>query len=323
MASPVLETRQALLEPVRTGVERVVLPALGQAGRAFELEVPALGRSSLVFLGRLEGGEGFVVRVGRDGRGRKDLRRRRKTAGFWTRHGLPTPRVLHADLTRRTLEETGFYFLCEARVEGGNAVDGAPGSAGFAAVGRAFARVHGVERRFHHGSFHQPRVGPFGYRLIKRHGEWTRALAKLGAIGADLGPRHREWLRGFPALRRGGPFQLHHRRCTESDVMVDSTGEAWVLEPHRCGFGSFLTDLVRIEERICRGEPESIAVFHAAYFDAAPGRRPDYDALADVFRADLYLANALRWARKAAKGEGGAEAELSRELERFRKVTGV
>ena len=31
------------------------------------------------------------------------------------------------DLTRRTLEETGFYFLCEERVEGGNAIARAPG----------------------------------------------------------------------------------------------------------------------------------------------------------------------------------------------------
>lgn len=323
MDGPVRATREALLDPVRAGVERAVLPALGLAGRRVRLEVPAFGRSSLVYLASVQGEVGFAVRVGRDRRGRRDLARRLRTSAFWARHDLPTPRVLHADLSRQTRRATGFYFLCEQRIDGGNAVSLASGDEGFAAVGRAFARIHGVERRFHHGSFHQPRVGPFGYRLVKRHGEWTRALARLGAVDAAFGARHRRWLEGFPELHRGGPFQLHHRRCTESDVLVDSHGAAWVLEPHRCGFGSFLTDLVRIEARICRGDPESVRVFHRGYFGAAPPeRRERHAALAPVFHADLCLSNALRWARKQAAGSDAAASELARELDRLRKITG-
>jgi hypothetical protein len=106
--------------------------------------------------------------------------------------------------------------------------------------------------------------------------------------------------------------------------MVDEAGLAWVLEPQRCGFGSFLTDLVRIEERVCAEDPARVAAFHAGYFGAvAAGRRSEYDALAPVFRADLHLSNALRWARKLGQGEPGAEPEFKREFDRFRKFTGV
>ena len=322
MTSPALAAREAIREDVRDGIAERVLPALGCEGRPFSLEIPRLGRSSLVFLVKVEGGAGFAVRVGRGRAGRKDLQRRQRTAAFWARHGLPTPTVRYADLSARTGREAGFYFLAEDRVDGVNAVE--LGSQAFEAVGRAFARVHGVERRWHHGSFHQPRVGPFAYRMIKRHGEWTRALHRRGVVEREFAARHRAWLRGFPALRRGGPFQLHHRRCTESDVMVDSRGEAWVLEPQRCGFGSFMTDLVRIEERICRGDAERIAALHRGYFAAAPaGRREDYDALLPVFRADLYLANALRWEKKRRRDVPGAEETLVYELERLRKLTGV
>lgn len=322
MTSPALAAREAVLDDVREGIERRVLPALGLGGRAFGLEVPSLGRSSLVFLAEVEGDPGFAIRVARGRAGHKDLQRRLKTAAFWTEHGLPTPAVRHADLRRATGRELGFYFLCETRVDGVNAIELEP--AGFEAVGRAFAKVHSVERRWHHGSFHQPRVGPFGYRLIKRHGEWTRALRRRGVVEREFTARHRAWLRGFSVLRRGGPFQLHHRRCTESDVMVDSRGEAWVLEPQRCGFGSFMTDLVRIEERICQRDGERIEALHRGYFAAAPERRrEDYDALLPVFEADLYLANALRCARKRARGDAEAEARLTHELERLRKLTGV
>jgi hypothetical protein len=48
-----------------------------------------------------------------------------------------------------------------------------------------------------------------------------------------------------------------------------------------------------------------------------------YDALAPVFRADLYLSNALRWARKLDGGDVEAEAGFAHELERLRKITGV
>jgi hypothetical protein len=239
--------------------------------------------------------------------------------------------VLASDVSRRGHRRTGFHWLCEQRIDGNNVVELAPGAAGFApvgrafaAVGRAFARVHAVERRWHHGSFHQPRVGPFGYRLVKRHGEWTRALHRLGVAPEGLTRSHRAWLDGFPALRAGGPFQLIHRRCTESDVLLDRAGEAWILEPQRCGFGSFLTDLVRIEERIGRGDEARIEALHRGYFGAVGAeRRQAYDALAPVFRADLYLSNALRWARKAGQAEPGAEAALARELDRFRKITGA
>jgi hypothetical protein len=97
-----------------------------------------------------------------------------------------------------------------------------------------------------------------------------------------------------------------------------------VLEPQRCGFGSFLTDLVRIEERICADDPERVAALHAGYFGAvAAERRGRYDALAPVFRADLHLSNALRWARKLHEGRKDAEPEFKREFDRFRKITGA
>jgi len=328
MGSRAVAARREIEGEVRRLVADVALPALGEAGRGFDLTIPRLGRSSLVFLVDVEGGRPFVVRVGRGRRGRRDLARRVRAARYWTRHGLPTPAVLHADLSWATRRRTGFSLLCEARIDGGNAVDLArgegAGEAGFAAVGRAFARVHAVERRWHHGSFHQPRVGPFGYRLVKRHGEWTRALHRLGLVPEALGREHRAWLEGFPRLHDGGPFQLIHRRCTESDVMVDRDGEAWILEPQRCGFGSFLTDLVRIEARIGGGDEARVAALHRGYFEAAgPARRECYDALVPVFRADLHLSNALRWGRKLHEGDAAAGPAFAAELERYRKITGV
>jgi len=324
MGTGAVQARREIEAPVRELVRATVLPALGLAGRAFELAIPPLGRSSLVFLVEVEGAPGFVVRVAQAARGRRDLRRRLRSGRFWSERGLPTPRVLHADLARATRRRAGFWLLCEARIRGHNLVGPAARVADFAAAGRAFARIHAVERRWHHGSFYQPRVGYFGYRLVKRHGEWTRALAGLGLVEAGATRAHRDWLGRFPTLHRGGPFQLIHRRCTESDVMVDEAGEAWVLEPQRCGFGSFLTDLVRIEERVCAEDPGRVAAFHAGYFGAvAAERRAQYDALAPVFRADLHLSNALRWARKLAEGQAEAEPEFMRELDRFRKITGV
>jgi len=324
MGRGAVEARREIEGEVRDAVERVVLPALGAAGRPFELTIPSLGRSSLVFLVGVPRGPGFVVRVARGRRGRRGLRRRIRAGRFWARHGLPTPAVVHAELSRSARRQTGFFLICEARIRGSNAVDLGPDDEGFAAVGRAFASIHAVERRWHHGSLHQPRVGPFGYRLVKRHGEWTRALADLGLAPRRLTRDHRAWLGGFPGLHAGGPFQLIHRRCTESDVMVDDAGEAWVLEPQRSGFGSFLTDLVRIEERIGGRDPERIARLHAGYFSATGSeRREAYEALAPVFRADLHLSNALRWARKRAEGVELAEAGYVREFDRFRKITGV
>jgi len=302
----------------------VVLPALGEAGRRFELTIPTLGKSSLVFLVDVPDGRDFVVRVARGRRGRRDLERRIRAGKFWSRHGLPTPAVLHADLSRRTRRDAGFFLFCEQRIHGRNAVDLGPGEDGFAAVGRAFAKVHAVERRWHHGSFYQPRVGPYGYRLVKRHGEWTRELFDMGLTPRDISKPHRDWLAGFPGIHAGGPFQLIHRRCTESDVMIDEGGEAWVLEPQRCGFGSFLTDLIRIEERIGGGDEARVRGLHQGYFGSVGRERRDvYDALAPVFRADLHLSNALRWARKMRKGADDAEGEFVRELDLYRKITGV
>ncbi|NNL64816.1 MAG: hypothetical protein HKP30_01105, partial [Myxococcales bacterium] len=196
-----------------------------------------------------------------------------------------------------------------------------PGAEGFAAVGRAFARVHGVERRFHHGSFQQPRFGRFARRLVVRHREWAQELAREPEAPDDLPARHQRFLDRFPLRRCGGPFQLLHRRCTESDVMVDVRGKGWVLEPQRCGFGCYLTDLVRIEQRICGGDVDSIGSLHKGYFDAvAAARRDHYDALAPVFRADLHLASAVRWARKRRKDHPDAEAAFAREHARYRRI---
>ncbi|MBW2448284.1 MAG: phosphotransferase [Deltaproteobacteria bacterium] len=305
MGTEAVQARREIEGEVRAVVERVALRALGQAGRPFELTIPTLGKSSLVFLVDVPEGHDFVVRVARGSKGRRDLSRRVRAGKFWARHGLPTPKVLHADLSPATRRDTGFFLLCEQRIHGGNAVDVAAGESGFAAVGRAFAQIHAVERRWHHGSFYQPRIGPYGYRQVKRHAEWTRELFDMGLTPRDLTKPHREWMATFPGVHAGGPFQLIHRRCTESDVMIDEGGEAWVLEPQRCGFGSFMTDLIRIEERIGGGDESRLKGLHTGYFGAvAPARRDVYDALAPVFRADLHLANALRWARKMHKGAG-------------------
>lgn len=324
MGTEAFEARRKIEQEVRSALEEVALPALGQAGREFELIIPKLGRSSLVYLVEVHDGRSFVVRVAQNSRTRQSLARHVRAGKLWARHDLPTPALLHADLSRATRRATGLSLLCETLVRGRNVVDLAPGEDGFAAVGRAFARVHAVERRWHHGSLHQPRVGPFGYRMVKRHGEWMRELHRMGFAPSELAPAHRAWLGGFPALHAGGPFQLLHRRCTESDVMLDDSGEAWILEPQRCGFGSFLTDLVRIEERIGRGEESHVRALHEGYFGAVAGRRREtYDALVPVFRADLHLSNALRWARKVRKGDPKAEAEFVREFDRYRKTAGV
>ena len=324
MVTGAVQARREIEAPVHALVAERVLPAMGLAGRDLALTIPELGLSSLVFLVDVEGSAGFVVRVAHHKKGRRDLLRRIRAGRFWAQRGLPTPRVLHADLSDATRRRSGFWLLCEERIRGRNLVGPTCEPADFAAVGRALARVHAVSRRWHHGSFYQPRVGPFGYRLVKRHDEWTRRLAQLGVVEAELTGAHRAWLDRFPELHRGGPFQLIHRRCTESDVMVDEAGQGWVLEPQRCGFGCFLTDLVRAEERICRRLPERVAGLHEGYFGAvAPERRAQYDALAPVFRADLHLSNALRGARKLASGHGEAEPEFKRELDRFRKLHGV
>jgi len=312
--------RRGLEGRVREVVDRAVLPALGQDGRPFRLRIPRYGRSSLLYLVDVEAGRPFVVRVATTSKGRQALARQRRTVHFWVGRRLATPPVLGADLSRGG----ALSWLCEGRVEGCNVVELPAGHPGHAAMGRAFARVHGVTRRWHHGSFFEPRVGPYRYRLVKRHGEWTRALARLGAVEAGFGRAHRGWLAGFDAaLRRRRRFVFIHRRCTESDVMLDRAGAAWILEPYRCGFGSFLTDLVRIEARICRGEADRVGPFLEGYFSEAPARRAEYDALAPLFRADLALASVLRHARRWRAGEAGAEAALRQELERLREITGV
>ena len=212
MTTAAVEARLQIEPEVRAALEGHVLPTLGEADRPFSLTIPQLGHSSLVYLVDLDGGRSFVVRVGRGRKGRQRLRRWRRAADYWVRHGLPTPAVLHLDLSRATRRATGFSILCEERIHGRNAVQLAPGEPGFEAVGRAFARLHGVERRWHHGAFHQPRVGPFGYRLVKRHGEWIQELHRRGLVPRELGAAHRAWLGRFPRLHAGGPFQLHHRR---------------------------------------------------------------------------------------------------------------
>lgn len=321
MENPALALREEIVGEVEKGLIEAVLPALGLAGRSLRLRIPAFGLSSLVFLAEVEGDPGFAVRVGRGAADRKQLHRRVVTERYWRARALPTPRVLHVDLSERVRAATGFYFLCEERVDGGNAVALPSGSEGFSAVGRAFAKVHGVERRFHHGSFQQPRLGRFARRLAARHQGWAQALTREEEVAPDLAERHQRFLDGFPLRRCRGPFQLLHRRCTESDVMVDARGKGWVLEPQRCGFGSYLTDLVRIEYRICGGDSDSIASLHRGYFDAvAPARRDHYDALAPVFRADLHLANAYRWARKRRQGHPDAEAEFAREFAHYERI---
>lgn len=321
MESPALALRKEIVGEVEKGLVEAVLPALGLSGRALRLHIPAFGLSSLVFLAEVEGDAGFAVRVGRGPADRKQLGQRVVTERFWRERALPTPRVLHVDLREPTRAATGFYFLCEERVDGSNAVSLDSGSEGFAAVGRAFAKIHGVERRFHHGSFQQPRFGRFARRLAVRHQGWARALTREEEVAPDLAERHQRFLDGFPLRRCAGPFQLLHRRCTESDVMVDVRGKGWVLEPQRCGFGCYLTDLVRIERRICGGDADSIASLHKGYFDAvAPARRDHYDALAPVFRADLHLANAYRWARKRRQGHPDGQAEFAREFARYEQI---
>ena len=77
--------------------------------------------------------------------------------------------------------------------------------------------------------------------------------------------------------------------------MCDVEGNAWILEPYRAGFGLFATDLVRVELRICRNDPEKVGRFHQAYFAAVPRECfRIYERIAPAFRAELHLAHACR-----------------------------
>ncbi len=115
-----------------------------------------------------------------------------------------------------------------------------------------------------------------------------------------------------------------HRRCTESDLLFDTSGQGWVLEPYRAGFGVFVVDLVRVELRVCREEKEKIENFHQAYFAAAPAEfGPLYERLAPAFRAELHLAHAVRWAQDQTRGAVTASRALESELERLRRASGL
>jgi hypothetical protein len=79
--------------------------------------------------------------------------------------------------------------------------------------------------------------------------------------------------------------------------MVDTTGAAWIIEPHRSGFGCFATDLIRAEERVCLRDQAKIERLHRGYFEKSPKAfREAYSRLAPLYRAEFCLAAAHRLA---------------------------
>jgi len=309
----------------REAVATHVLPHLGARGRDFEVTIPLYGRSSLVYLVDVAGGASFALRVEPSWQRYLAFRQRRRATLFWTRRGLPTPRLLYEDLSPLTRLKTGLFLLAEERVEGGNVVDQGPESGAFEALGRALARVHALTRSWHHGALFRPKLGGYAHHFRRRNRERSRELEHAGVLTNTRRQKLDRWFESFePALRSLKVYSLIHRRCTESDVMFGVSGEASILEPYRSGFGVFATDLVRAEQRICRGDPDRIARLHEAYFAAAPAVFTTiYEQLAPAFRAELHLGHARRWAGKNAGLAAETEKKCSAELESLQRISGV
>ena len=181
-------------------------------------------------------------------------------------------------------------------------------------MGRALARVHGVRRSWHHGALFRPKLGSYAAHFRRRNQARLRQLEREGALTGEMREKLCRWFERFDSdLRSVRSFNLIHRRCTESDVMCDVAGDAWILEPYRSGFGLFATDLVRAELRICHNDPEKVGRFHQAYFAAVPPEYfRSYERIAPAFRAELHLAHACR-----------GSSQRSTELESLQRITDV
>ncbi len=310
-----IETERERVEALaRKAIATHVLPALRAGGRDFELTIPSHGTSSLVYLVDVDGGSSFVLRVEPSWRRYAAFRRRRNATLFWMRHELPTPRLLYQGLSPATRLKTGLLLLAEQKIEGINLVDQAQHRGGYSALGRTLARVHGVRRSWHHGALSRPKLGSYAAHFRRRNQARLRQLEGKGALSSEAREKLERWFEQFePALRSVKSFNLIHRRCTESDVMVDVEGKTWILEPYSAGFGLFETDLVRAEVYICRDDPEKVGRLHQAYFATV---RPEclrlHERVAPAFRAELHLAHACREA-----------TERTQELESLQRIADV
>lgn len=309
MKRSMIARREATREKLPPYIERRVLPALGQRGAEYRLQIPNDGTRSIVLF--LETARARYVIKCYD-----DFLRAARTAAtmrHMERRGAPTPKLLLADLGLWTRVRLGSAVLVEEAISGQNLYEVTPTPERLQAAARTLARMHAITRDTYGGLF--PGGGRRGNyfdviqaRLRRRAKHLAGQTPEFAPIAELVG-----WLGEQRSVGVMQPsYSLCHLRVTDTNVLFDGDGVAWLIDVVTARYGLMAIDMERALHRWCEDDPALSEAFLGAYFSSQDlvtrerweQHRPYFHAafhLTQAYRAGKTLARVVRAGKGASR----------------------
>jgi len=290
---------------VRRFAEGPLRRRLGWGEGPIEVSVPGEGKRSLLFSLDPPGGRASILRLFEAA---EPYRRYWRTLALAKAEGAPTPRLIDHGGGLWARWRLGGRYVLESRLPGRRPDAVGPTPELRAAVGRALARLHAIERD-HWGPVDRP-AGPGFAETLQR--QLDRRMRDLRTFPEAVEPaavdRMESWFRkelgALAPIRR---FQLCHLHLGKDDILYDSRADAAAFID--CGGAAFhraARDLAHFQpyEKGWIGDGTGLREFLSAYVaESPPERAQELQREGPLFEAWLLLNRLRADLRAAARGK--------------------
>lgn len=287
------ERRMRFLERLEPWVVERLLPCMRLPADDPEISLPAHGERTMVFF-VAAGGREMVLRCFDR---RSDRAKTQRAVGHSLRRGVPVPRVLFVDCSRRARARLGVSVLVEERIPGVHSEEYGDRPQMLSITARAVSRMHNVYR----SRWGNLRVGRRRGYYERMSATLEKHLAAAGKLGSDLpereGDRIRSWLdarRG--TIRRIRRFSYSHKSLASDNVVISPDGKLTFIDVQRLSYEHYAANLIKALWVFPRDREEA-ARFLDEYFAVAEGRTledfGEWRDLFDIFHYVRVLVHAL------------------------------